>query len=753
MNDSLSRHSVRICCQICFAICFWLATANAQTTGREIPGVAKQTLRSNQSKVFWHDGFWWGLFVKSGDGSNRYIYKYDNGNWVESFLYDNSLDEVSYVDGYIESKLDLLFIVDTAQSRFWRLEYNNSTKNWSLGVGPVAVTTTSNNNHAGCITRANNGRLFIFTSNTANSLQGQFSDDNGATWQFFDILNELNSRSMTDAVAFRDQQNDYIGLVLGENSNSPEFRFFKLKDGDDPAIPGNWVEEGLNYGYPEFTGDNHVSIIKDFEQNLYLVGKYGGLSPAGVTFALFRRSISDGNWSVFNVQAPGGTRPALSLDETNDKLYIFATLNNSIQYVALDRNSLRDIVTSDWIPIIQHDTDGFNDLSVSYQQLTATSDVMVIAANDSAGSVWCNILPLNAENAHPLVISEVNSAGNIDASFVEIYNTTALAINLTGYSMIYSDDDNPSPATQALSGTIDGFGYKVICRNATAFAAEYDITPDFTNPGFTFDGGSDGIALIADDPSTAIDYFNAHGNAKPEWSPRQLFERNLIPNNGENIYIDYNRSGIAGAGTPRAPNLTNRPAVLTSFSATVADSRVNLHWVSAAESGNLEWIIDRRESTEPEFREIGRMPGVGDIAKVSEYDYPDGAIFSNSSYEYRLSSIDSDGQKIAYRQIVRVVIAAGSIEDFQLYANYPNPFNNETNIRFRVGELLQARLIVYDINGQAVKTLFSGELNPGEHIYRWNSTDNFGNTVASGFYLVRLRTDNFTKTIKMILAR
>ncbi|MEZ4762972.1 MAG: hypothetical protein R3C26_07175 [Calditrichia bacterium] len=100
--------------------------------------------------------------------------------------------------------------------------------------------------------------------------------------------------------------------------------------------------------------------------------------------------------------------------------------------------------------------------------------------------------------------------------------------------------------------------------------------------------------MIADDPSTAIDYFNAHGNAKSrKWSPRQLFERNLIPNNGENIYIDYNRSGIAGAGTPRAPNLTNRPAVLTSFSATVADSRVNLHWVSAAESGNLEMWIGR----------------------------------------------------------------------------------------------------------------------------------------------------------------
>ncbi|MCB0301291.1 MAG: T9SS type A sorting domain-containing protein, partial [Calditrichaeota bacterium] len=134
-------------------------------------------------------------------------------------------------------------------------------------------------------------------------------------------------------------------------------------------------------------------------------------------------------------------------------------------------------------------------------------------------------------------------------------------------------------------------------------------------------------------------------------------------------------------------------------------------------------------------------------------DYPDGAIFSNSSYEYRLSSVDSDGQKVTYPQIVRVNVAAGSIEDFQLYANYPNPFNGETNIRFRIGEPTKTTLVVYDINGRVVKTIFSGELNQGEHIYRWDATDNLGNTVASGFYLVRLRTDNFYKSVKMILAR
>ncbi|MEZ4762973.1 MAG: hypothetical protein R3C26_07180 [Calditrichia bacterium] len=124
--------------------------------------------------------------------------------------------------------------------------------------------------------------------------------------------------------------------------------------------------------------------------------------------------------------------------------------------------------------------------------------------------------------------------------------------------------------------------------------------------------------------------------------------------------------------------------------------------------------------------------------------------FQQIAAEYRLSNIDSDGQKITIPKLSGPLSRRAASEDFQLYANYPNPFNNETNIRFRVGELLQARLIADDINGQAVKTLFSGSPNPGEHIYRWNSTDKFGNTVASGFFICAIAKFQIilTKTIK-----
>lgn len=761
MNDKIARRLTPLFCCLVLLSVFLSTFLSAQTSGQIISGVAPQTLRANQSKVFWHDGYWWGLFVKTGIGDNRYIYKYENGAWTESFKYDNNFGEESYVDGYIDSEVDSLYIVDTRRSRFWSLGYNSSTETWSSGVGPISVTTATSNDLAGCITKSNSGRLFIFTSESS-TLKGRYSDDNGESWELFDIRSGLNNSGMTDAVAFNYSNNDYVGVILGENSNTPEFRFFKLRDGDDPTEPFEWAEETLNYNYPTNTGDNHVSLIKDFDQNLYMVGKYGS-GPSGVVFALFKRSSTNGSWSIYDVSASGGTRPALSIDETNDKLYVFATVSDKIQYATLNSGSLANIGTGDWTPILQNGSSTFNDLSVSYQQLTSASDAMVIGTSGS--NVWYNTIALDFDAPDPLIISEVNSTSPIEASYVEIYNTSGSVVDLTNYSVRYYNN-NGTPVIQDLSGSVPAYGYVVIARNTSAYNLVYGSSPNYSNSSFLFDGERDGIALVKDvsanlektgmDKTTAetiIDYFNYAGGEMESWSAGQLFERTRWPNDGSNIYLDYDRSRTTSAGSPGGTNDTSLPVLLSSFAATVENNRVNLQWATSAELDNFEWVIERRMNTDENFHEIGRMAGNGTTNERHEYDYLDAAVLEGNAYEYRLSNVDYSGQINQYPQIVRVNITAGSIEDFQLYANYPNPFNGETNIRFRIGEPTKTTLVVYDITGRVVKTIFSGELNQGEHIYRWDATDNVGNPVASGFYLVRLRTDKFYKSIKMILAQ
>lgn len=90
---------------------------------------------------------------------------------------------------------------------------------------------------------------------------------------------------------------------------------------------------------------------------------------------------------------------------------------------------------------------------------------------------------------------------------------------------------------------------------------------------------------------------------------------------------------------------------------------------------------------------------------------------------------------------------------FELYANYPNPFNPSTTIEFTIPKLQNVELAVYDVLGNRVKTLFSRKLSEGKYDLDWDSTNEVGKRVASGLYFYRLIGENSVKTRKMILLR
>ena len=87
-------------------------------------------------------------------------------------------------------------------------------------------------------------------------------------------------------------------------------------------------------------------------------------------------------------------------------------------------------------------------------------------------------------------------------------------------------------------------------------------------------------------------------------------------------------------------------------------------------------------------------------------------------------------------------------ESFELYANYPNPFNPSTKIRYAILETVFTSLKVYSLLGQEVATLINEEKTPGVYEVNFDSA-NF----TSGTYLYKLQAGNFIKTKKMILLR
>ncbi|HGY56958.1 MAG TPA: T9SS type A sorting domain-containing protein [Caldithrix abyssi] len=96
----------------------------------------------------------------------------------------------------------------------------------------------------------------------------------------------------------------------------------------------------------------------------------------------------------------------------------------------------------------------------------------------------------------------------------------------------------------------------------------------------------------------------------------------------------------------------------------------------------------------------------------------------------------------------------GTVSEFRLHPNFPNPFNPSTTLTFDVpGTKERIDLIVYDLLGKKVKTLFSGKLNRGRFQQKWDGRNEAGLEMPSGVYFAVLKSNTYRKAVKMMLLR
>ena len=86
--------------------------------------------------------------------------------------------------------------------------------------------------------------------------------------------------------------------------------------------------------------------------------------------------------------------------------------------------------------------------------------------------------------------------------------------------------------------------------------------------------------------------------------------------------------------------------------------------------------------------------------------------------------------------------------DFQLFANYPNPFNNQTQITFQLPEQSLVELDICNVIGQRLVTLFDGIKSAGKYSIGFNA-DEF----SSGVYFCQLKSTFGIRIQKMLLLK
>ena len=204
------------------------------------------------------------------------------------------------------------------------------------------------------------------------------------------------------------------------------------------------------------------------------------------------------------------------------------------------------------------------------------------------------------------------------------------------------------------------------------------------------------------------------------------------------------------------------PVTLSSFTATGGDGVVELTWITEAEINNEAFILER-STDKTQFTPIAEIPGQGNSTERHEYRYRDTQVINGVTYYYRLADRDYSGT-VTYHPVISVtpnpagVLTAESStipDEFELYPNFPNPFNPSTTIRFAVtgSSPQRVQLHIFDLAGHKIATLVDANFAPGIYKVNWNARDITGSPLPSGVYLYQLKSGPLVKTRKMILMK
>jgi hypothetical protein len=106
---------------------------------------------------------------------------------------------------------------------------------------------------------------------------------------------------------------------------------------------------------------------------------------------------------------------------------------------------------------------------------------------------------------------------------------------------------------------------------------------------------------------------------------------------------------------------------------------------------------------------------------------------------------------------------------FALLQNFPNPFNPDTWLPYKLASDSSVSINIYNVKGQLIRTLHLGYQNAGVYVTRdkaayWDGRDDAGERVSSGVYFYTLRVERqrnpngggvgeFRTTRKMVIVK
>ena len=204
---------------------------------------------------------------------------------------------------------------------------------------------------------------------------------------------------------------------------------------------------------------------------------------------------------------------------------------------------------------------------------------------------------------------------------------------------------------------------------------------------------------------------------------------------------------------------------LSTFYAIYTNGTPSLCWTTQSETSNSGWNVYRSKTMEfVEGMKINSdfITGSGTTTLPTNYSFEDEyGVIENLTYYYWLESVDFSGVALNYGPIPLTIPEEENqdppelIECYGLRQNYPNPFNPKTEISFTLKNDCIGDLLIYNIRGEKVKTIFSDfQIEKGKtYNFIWDGKDDEGKSIPSGVYLYQLVSENYISTKTMILLK
>jgi hypothetical protein len=96
--------------------------------------------------------------------------------------------------------------------------------------------------------------------------------------------------------------------------------------------------------------------------------------------------------------------------------------------------------------------------------------------------------------------------------------------------------------------------------------------------------------------------------------------------------------------------------------------------------------------------------------------------------------------------------------EFVLLQNWPNPFNPETWIPYKLPKDTDVVIIIYDVSGHPIRKLDLAHKSAGVYVDKaraayWDGRNEAGESVASGLYFYTIQAEEFSATRRMLLLK